>query len=168
MAPIPPFQGKLLTIDIQVRVIWVASSATEGFAEDKVGIRPEAATAAALESKSPMMRYWLSKVGNWAHGAEYALRQRPHGVVSVPLNPGNLDSDLYREHGLAMKLAAKLLMYPPLSGAYTELYAGLSPDITIEKTGCWGEFSVTSCDYPLSLVDGLHGGGEQVKTDSVY
>lgn len=124
-----------------VRVVWVASSAAEIFAEDKIGLRPETVSPpTALAAHSGMQRYWYSKVGNWAHAVEYAQRHRDDGIVSVPLNPGNLQSDLYRDSGLAVKLASKLIMYPPLNGAYTELFAGLSPEITVEKTGCWGKF----------------------------
>ncbi|KUI66580.1 hypothetical protein VM1G_02093 [Cytospora mali] len=120
-----------------VRVVWVASSAAEIFAEQRVAIRPEALSLAALEPRSRNIPYWLSKVGNWAHGAEYARRHRDDGVVSVPLNPGNLQSDLYRDSGFSVSILSKLMMYPPLNGAYTELFGGLSPEITLEKTGCW-------------------------------
>lgn len=34
------------------------------------------------------------------------------------------------------------MLYPPIKGAYTELYAGWSPDISIDNSGClvlpWG------------------------------
>lgn len=30
-----------------------------------------------------------------------------------------------------------LISYEPIYGAYTELYAGFSPDITLEKNGAW-------------------------------
>jgi hypothetical protein len=33
----------------------------------------------------------------------------------------------------------KLTLYPAIYGAYTELYAGLSPEVTIEKSGCFSE-----------------------------
>lgn len=122
-----------------VRVVWVASSASELFAEARIGIKAENLSPDALSTKSGNERYWLSKVGNWAHAAEYALRHRGDGVVSVPINPGNLQSDLYRDQGMGMRIATKLFMYPALNGAYTELFAGLSPDITVEKTGTWGK-----------------------------
>ncbi|KAH9896259.1 hypothetical protein F4778DRAFT_783540 [Xylariomycetidae sp. FL2044] len=120
-----------------VRVVWTSSSAAEFFAQKNVGATPEMMDADLLAKKSGNERYWLSKVGNWAHGAEYALRHKADGIISVPLNPGNLQSELYRDQGLAMRAFVKLLMFPPVNGAYTELYAGLSPDITLEKTGCW-------------------------------
>ncbi|KAH7324400.1 hypothetical protein B0I35DRAFT_424084 [Stachybotrys elegans] len=118
-----------------VRVVWVGSSASEGFAQNRVGITPE--MVADLPNKSPSVRYWVSKVGNWAHGVEYARRHKADGIVSVPLNPGNLLSDLYRDSGFPLTLMFKLLMYPPINGAYTELFAGLSPEVNIETTGKW-------------------------------
>lgn len=112
------------------------------FAEKNVGATPEMMKTETLAQKSGSERYWFSKVGNWAHGVEYALRQQANGVISVPLNPGNLQSELYRDQGFFMRLFVKLLMYPPVNGAYTELFAGLSPDITLSNTGCWGKCSL--------------------------
>lgn len=31
----------------------------------------------------------------------------------------------------------KMISYEPIYGAYTELFAGLSPEITIEQSGDW-------------------------------
>ncbi|EXJ85077.1 hypothetical protein A1O3_05752 [Capronia epimyces CBS 606.96] len=74
-----------------------------------------------------MYKYAVSKTGNWLHGVEFAKHYRADGVVSIPLNPGNLASDLYREQtSLICKLMTKYLMYPSVMGVYTELYAGLS------------------------------------------
>ncbi|KAG8164756.1 hypothetical protein KVR01_005031 [Diaporthe batatas] len=120
-----------------VRVVWVASSAAEMFAEERVGVRPETLSPEAQGSRNGLERYWHSKVANWAHATEYARRHQADGVVSVAANPGNLQSDLYRDQGFLFRAAGKLLMYPPLSGAYTELFAGLSPDVDISNTGCW-------------------------------
>lgn len=137
-----------------VRVVWTSSSAAEMFAEERVGVRPEALSPAAQGSRGGLERYWSSKVANWAHAAEYARRHQADGVVSVPLNPGNLQSDLYRDEGFIFRIAEKLFMYPPLNGAYTELYAGLSPDINISNTGCWsGYLSNPACILSPSKFD---------------
>ena len=88
-----------------------------------------------------MYKYGVSKAGNYFHATEFAKRYRADGVVSVPLNPGNLSSDLCRTQGAVLSgLLKKLILHPPIYGAYTELFAGLSPQITMEKTGDWGEF----------------------------
>ena len=53
-------------------------------------------------------------------------------------NPGNLASDLQRHadeaYGkFATTVMHSLLLYPPVFGAYTELFCGLSKDLTVEK-----------------------------------
>jgi hypothetical protein len=59
----------------------------------------------------------------------------------MPINPGNLTSELARDQGAAIKMVARLVGYPPPMGAYTELYAGLSPEVTLEKSGQWSKCS---------------------------
>lgn len=39
-----------------------------------------------------------------------------------------------------MGATLNLLLRPPIYGAYTELFAGLSPEITLQKTGAWSTF----------------------------
>ncbi|RDW86026.1 hypothetical protein BP5796_04351 [Coleophoma crateriformis] len=118
-----------------VRVIWVSSSGTEFLAHKNVGV--------ALDNldfhieKAPMERYSISKAGNWCHGVEFAKRYKSEGVISISLNPGNLSSDLFRDQGALFKIFVKLVQYPPINGAYTELFAGLSPRITLALSGSW-------------------------------
>lgn len=38
------------------------------------------------------------------------------------------------------------MLHTPIHGAYTELFAGLSPDVTIEKTGAWSKFYLKVLD----------------------
>lgn len=121
-----------------VRVVWVSSSGTEIAGEKSVGLHMN--NLDYNIPKNPMYKYAISKVGNYLQGVEFAKRHRADGVVSIPLNPGNLASDLYRDQsGLLFKFLTKFVMYPSAMGAYTEVYAGLSPEITLEKTGSWGK-----------------------------
>jgi retinol dehydrogenase-12 len=120
-----------------VRVIWLSSFGLELFAKRDIGISLD-----NLDYHVPTPsteRYGISKCGTWAHGVEFARRHKADGVVSVPLNPGNLTSELARDQPMSLKIAAKVLGYPPPMGACTELWAGLSPEVTIEKSGSWGE-----------------------------
>ncbi|KAI1135654.1 putative short-chain dehydrogenase [Hypoxylon sp. FL0543] len=117
------------------RVIWVSSSGTEFVGEKSVGI--DVNNLDSYNDKSYLIKYGISKVGNWLHGVEFAKRYKADGVISIPLNPGNLSSDLYRNQKGLMNIVTWILTYPPINGAYTLLYAGLSPDITLEKTGSW-------------------------------
>lgn len=65
-------------------------------------------------------------------------------TIFQAVNPGNLDSDRYRsvdeQSGMQMigfKMFTRFMLYPIVNGAYSELFAGLSPEVTIEKTGSW-------------------------------
>lgn len=120
-----------------VRVIWVSSQGTELNGLKSIGIDVD--NLDYHKDTNDITKYAYSKVGNWLHGVEYARRHREDGIISISLNPGNLSSDLYRESPLGLTIVTKIICYPPVLGAYTELYAGVSPDITIEKTGSWGK-----------------------------
>lgn len=121
-----------------VRVIWVSSSGAEIAGEKSVGLHMD--NLDYHIEKPPLYKYAISKVGNYLHGVEFAKRCKADGVISIPMNPGNLASDLYREQtSFIFRLMTRYMMYPPVNGAYTELYAGLSPDISIENSGSWGK-----------------------------
>lgn len=85
----------------------------------------------------PLTKYAISKAGNYLHGTEFAKRFKNAGVVSIPLHPGNLRSDLYRSHGVVSTTAINMISYPVINGAYTELFAGLSDTIGIKESGSW-------------------------------
>lgn len=60
------------------------------------------------------------------------------------VNPGNLDSELYRSVDeqkailrLGLKFFTRVMLYPVVNGACSELFAGLSPEVTMQKTGSW-------------------------------
>lgn len=133
-----------------VRVVWTSSSAAE-VTSPKNGVDMN-----NLDYKKDVAgwtKYGTSKAGNWYHATEYAKLHKNDGVVSVvcriiflrkvptdkklALNPGNLATDLQRHMGSIAASILKLGLYPPIQGAYTELFAGLSPDVTIEKSGTW-------------------------------
>ncbi len=128
-----------------VRVVWVSSSAAEAISPkgfmDNLDYH---------EDKSSYDKYCISKLGNYLHATEFAARFKADGIVSIPLNPGNLDSDFWRTLGPNLHCTLKhTLLYPPVYGAYTSLFAALSPEVTIEKTGCFGE----SCELFLVVED---------------
>ncbi|KAF7538961.1 hypothetical protein G7054_g2545 [Neopestalotiopsis clavispora] len=77
-------------------------------------------------------RYGLSKAGVWALGVEYGRRHGPgtrDGVVSVPINPGNIRSELQRDQSWLFKFLTGFLLHPTINGAWTELYAAFSPEV---------------------------------------
>lgn len=117
-----------------VRVVWVASSATEHL-NPSGGIDMD-----NLDYKRDVFypwKYGISKAGNYYHATEYARRYSDNGIVSVSLNPGNLESDLDRNCNFAEMLFRNATTYPTINGAYTELFAGISGEVGIENTGAW-------------------------------
>ncbi|KAI1346209.1 hypothetical protein F5Y01DRAFT_320012 [Xylaria sp. FL0043] len=118
-----------------VRVVWVGSSAGD------IGAPKEIVPLDNLDyhkDLSWLQKYAISKAGNYLHGSEFARRHKADGVVSVTLNPGNLDSELWRNQPwLLAKFLKWFILHPSINGAYTELFAGLSPEVTMEKTGAW-------------------------------
>jgi len=118
-----------------VRVVWVSSSAAEALSP-KEGVPVD--NLDYHKDKAALYKYGVSKAGNYFQATEFAKRHKADGIVSVSLNPGNLNSDLWRAQGAVMSVILKtFVLHPSILGAYTELFAGLSPEVTIEKTGSW-------------------------------
>ncbi|MCJ1436424.1 hypothetical protein MMC27_005803 [Xylographa pallens] len=116
-----------------VRVVWVSSSA--------ISFAPKTAIDFSnmdyKKNENTWTKYARSKAGNVLHGAEFARRAKDEGIISLSLNPGNLASDLQRHIPAWQLFLFKATLYPAIQGAYTELYAGLSSDITMDYTGGW-------------------------------
>ncbi|KAF2018665.1 NAD(P)-binding protein [Aaosphaeria arxii CBS 175.79] len=119
-----------------VRVIWAASLAVE-LAAPPGGLEFDDQTGLVKGDLTNEALYGQSKVGNVLLGKETAKRFGGSGVVSASFNPGNLESELNRHATWTMKLIGWVLTYPVLMGAYTELFAGWSPEITPENNGCY-------------------------------
>jgi retinol dehydrogenase 12 len=118
-----------------VRVVWVSSSATES-----ISPKGYVEGLAKIDEQSALDQYNVSKLGNYLHATEFAARYKAEGVLFIPLNPGALDSDFWRSQGrLTTYLLQKTLLRPPIFGAYTNLFAAFSPEITLEKSGTYGK-----------------------------
>ncbi|MCJ1481322.1 hypothetical protein MMC06_001479 [Schaereria dolodes] len=113
-----------------VRVVWVSSSAAD------MGPKP-AMDAGIPDKEGPWSRYGRSKAGNVIHSAEYARRVKDDGIISLSLNPGNLKTDLQRHIPKWQLMIINRILYPSNFGAYTELFAGLSPKVTAKESGGW-------------------------------
>ncbi|KAK3309301.1 uncharacterized protein B0T15DRAFT_488050 [Chaetomium strumarium] len=135
LTPVLATTAKSGTSSGAVRVVWLSSFALELFAQPNVGVPLD--NLDYHVPKPGTERYGISKVGVWALAVEYARRHRDDGIVSVAINPGNLTSELPRHQGLVLKTVARLVGYPPLLGAYTELFAAFSSDVVVamERAG---------------------------------
>ncbi|CAM1512006.1 Fc.00g095190.m01.CDS01 [Cosmosporella sp. VM-42] len=142
-----------------VRVVWVSSSAADGFSP-KGGFEPD--NLDYHQSRNIYFKYGVSKAGNWYHNAEFARQVKEDGIVSVALNPGNLHSQLDRDAAWYFYYARALTCYPAINGAYTELFAAFSSDITNEKSGIWvapwGRFLSIRSDLQKGAIPESEGG----------
>jgi retinol dehydrogenase-12 len=121
-----------------VRVVWVSSSGAELGTPTPIGVIMD--NLDYHNDKSAIEKYAISKGGNYLHSAEFAKRYEADGVVSVALNPGNLASELYRNQWAVVGFFLRtFILYPSIFGAYTELFAGLSQEVTIKQSGSWSE-----------------------------
>ncbi|CAM1508663.1 Fc.00g055110.m01.CDS01 [Cosmosporella sp. VM-42] len=153
----------------KVRVVWVSSMAAEVYSV-KYGVDLSNLKGKSyIKEPDDMTKYGISKAGNYLHSVEYARRHEDDGIVSIAINPGNLDSDLYRSvddktgfQKISLKMFTKFMLYPLINGAYTELFAGLSDEVTMEKTGSWigpwGRFFSIRRDIATNAVSKSKGG----------
>ena len=127
-----------------VRVVWVSSQGAELFSP-KNGVSIDNLDY-HIQQRSDI-KYAISKAGNIFQGSEFVQRTKGEGIVSVALNPGALKSELTRHFPPWQAWLASWLLYETIYGAYTELFAGLSPEITASKNGAyiipWGRVAPT-------------------------
>lgn len=144
-----------------VRVIW-ASSLVTNLLSPNGGVKLGEDDSPQIASFQPT-NYGQSKAANNFYAAEFSRRHGGDGILSVAFNPGNLATELQRHLDPINLLTAKLINHPAKYGAYTELYAGWSPDIGIEHGGMfvipWGR------DGNDILRSDLRKAIEQSKTD---
>ncbi|EED22799.1 steroid dehydrogenase, putative [Talaromyces stipitatus ATCC 10500] len=145
-----------------VRVIWTSSIADQ-LQAPKNGIE-----LSELERphSDPQHNYTLSKLGNWylAHGL--AKQAGSDGILTVTQNPGNLKSNLTRHLPSYVAILAGPLLHHARKGAYTELWAGLSPDLKIEDNGKyvvpWGRLHPNPRQDLLATMKSKDEGGNGV------
>ncbi|KAK6220540.1 hypothetical protein LQW54_001985 [Pestalotiopsis sp. IQ-011] len=93
--------------------------------------------------KARMDNYAASKAGVWILCREFAKRHKEDGIISVALNPGSLETGSFNgTPWITMFLMRLTILHKPIYGGYTMLYAGLSPEITMDNSGIfiypWG------------------------------
>ncbi|GAD92887.1 hypothetical protein NECHADRAFT_56763 [Paecilomyces variotii No. 5] len=143
-----------------VRVLWAASIVVHmqcpktGMDLDNLDYRKKNETAA--------VRYAISKAGNLFIGSEWAKRDACNGVVHLIFNPGNLQTSLQRNMGCLERHFYNAIMHDAIYGAYTELWAGLSPTVRPSDSGRyvipWGRFGPIRSDIAESM-KGMEEGG---------
>ncbi|KUJ11707.1 NAD(P)-binding protein [Mollisia scopiformis] len=143
-----------------VRVVWTASPIIEDSYVPAGGL-----TVSHLESPhlSNFNNYALSKTANWYLASELAHRVQKDGIVSVVQNPGNLKTAVWDPAPWWIRKLMSITMHPPIYGAYTNLWAGVSENVTLED-GVQGKYVVPWGQWHSTprkdLLDALKGEGE--------
>lgn len=131
-----------------VRVVWTATYGVHSITQIDLD------TFIKNDAKPGLYKYSAAKAGAYLQSVEFARRFKGEGVLSVALNPGNLDTRLGRDlNPLVVFLLRTFLTYPPLYGAYTQIFAGLSPMVTLETSGGWSEFFSNESTLLKKLVE---------------
>ncbi|KAJ5168177.1 NAD(P)-binding protein [Penicillium canariense] len=136
-----------------VRVIWlssmvVASVPPGGIILDKQSGQPQVL-------KSAMENYMQSKVGNLFFASEMARRHNEDRVIHLSVNPGLMKTELQRNSPAIQSMIMGVVFKAPRYGAYTELFAGFSPQVTSAQNGSfvipWGRFGSIPSHIEKSL-----------------
>lgn len=140
-----------------VRIIWTSSCIMEQLSP-KGGYNLEDIEKGG--TNNAYINYATSKAANWMIAEEAGKRYGKDSIISVVQNPGNLKTQIYNTQTKLIMFFINRLLYPPKLGGYTELYAGLSPEITEQQQGGliipWGRVQVRNPrkDIHEALEDG--------------
>ncbi|KAL1872946.1 short-chain alcohol dehydrogenase [Diaporthe australafricana] len=143
-----------------VRVVFLSSFAADIFSEKNTIVDMD--NLDFHVNKEAKYRYGTSKAGDWIYGSEISRRYKSEGIIGLGVNPGNLKSDLFRQQSAAFRAFTGPVSYPVVNGAYTELWAGLSPEVTLEKAGSlvnpFGRFGLARKDWAAATKPSAEGG----------
>jgi len=112
-----------------VRVTWAGSVAVDVWSPKPGGITfDETGNPTCYSNNST--NYGVSKVSNLMLATEFARRYpvKENKIITNAWNPGNLQTELQRHSSKLLLLAMTWMLYPPVYGAYTELFAGWSEE----------------------------------------
>ncbi|KAF2094813.1 NAD(P)-binding protein [Rhizodiscina lignyota] len=120
-----------------VRVVWTGSLVIDQTAP-KGGFEMSKIDKPATNLPGQSDNYTLSKMANWFICSELARQSGAEGkgIMHIVQNPGNLYTNLLRHHSWLQWFVSPLL-HKPIMGSYTELWAGLSEELTVEMNGCY-------------------------------
>jgi len=145
-----------------VRVIWTSSQVVDMNAPKEGIIMADLTGPVPVDKRR---NYVTSKTGNWFLASELGHELAPQGILCLVQNPGNANTNLLR-HVKWMKYATLPLLHNPKLGAYTELWAGLSVNLTMEHVGAyvipWGRLHPSPRQDLLNALQSKQSGGTGV------
>ncbi|KAI5460869.1 hypothetical protein BGZ63DRAFT_455021 [Mariannaea sp. PMI_226] len=141
-------------IPAAVRVVWTSSIADQDTPRN--GIEFELLETGTQDR---VRDYGVSKVGSWMLSREMARRYQKHGILSVAINPGNVKAGSYEGAPAMLMFFMNMILHETKFGAYTQLYAGLSAEITSEHSGAyiipWGRIRPDSASPRQDIIKAM-------------
>ncbi|KAH9203315.1 putative short-chain dehydrogenase [Leptodontidium sp. 2 PMI_412] len=141
-----------------VRVVFVVSALNNGFVPGGAMSFDASGTPVVITNKF-MGNYMQSKNGGAWLALHFADKLGKHGIS---LHPGLMKTDLQRHWNTALKLTMYLSTKGPVYGAYSELFAGFSPEVTPEHNGgymmAWGRIGELTLDVQDGWKSKANGG----------
>ncbi|KAH6715495.1 hypothetical protein BKA61DRAFT_604704 [Leptodontidium sp. MPI-SDFR-AT-0119] len=117
-----------------VRIVWAASPAVETNTP-KGGLDIKELSS---PGDNQLRNYGISKLANWLLASEFSKQVSKDGITSVAQNPGNLKTAIWDAAPKWAQVVMSVTMHPPIYGAYSSLWAGLSDGITVADGGRYG------------------------------
>ena len=114
-----------------VRIVWSSSILVDMMAPEG-GIRTRQLTN---PDRNTDEHYSSSKVGNWFLASGYHRLIQDTGVISLTQNPGQLRTNIWRDAPGYYYYPLLPVLAKSIYGAYTNLWAGFSEDVTIKDGG---------------------------------
>ncbi|CUM65845.1 uncharacterized protein PRCAT00003494001 [Priceomyces carsonii] len=138
------------------RVIWVSSNAYLS-GPGAVGIDFDTIKLKNPPNYSPMAIYGQSKVG--VNFVNYMFAQKYKGkIISTALHPGILKTGLQKDFPFIERFIVNHAGRDASYGAYTEMYAALSSEVTKENSGCFIGPQCEIQDYVNFFKEGTSNG----------
>jgi len=88
-----------------------------------------------LSAGSSFQRYAQSKFAALVFTQELARRYTDSGIISASINPGNIETPLWRHQTSFFTPNTIISKFPISMGVLTQLYAATAPEITKEDSG---------------------------------
>lgn len=150
-----PYVMKSVAADFTPRVVWVTSIG-HFMSPKNGGIDFNSFKDASNCDKLTV--YGQSKVGNIFQAYIYGVQNKKNGIISLSVHPGYLNTELQRSYNAFRRFISKFFVKPAIYGSYTELFALLYPNITVEQNGRyigpWGNFRQIRQDVEEGLTNG--------------
>ena len=141
------------------RVIWTSSMLVDAGAL-KGGFTLQDVHPPPANDSSKM--YIISKTANCFLASEFQKRCSDGHIVSVAQNPGNLKTDVWRHQPSWVTAMSYPILYEQKYGAYTNLWAAFSPEVTLDHQGeqviPWGRWQPLRSDVAEALKSTDEGG----------